>query len=144
MHIYKFIRHKLTLILIIYLFSPLVFAQCSDTCMTEFNNCEQSATEQQKFECMDQFNICKLKCNRSKTHSCVWLAFKNHEGTADREQEIREITGGFARVTHEEHPHFAGLCSSNNMRCEYVLNWDRTMYSCGGQKREATRVACCR
>lgn len=144
MHIYKFIRYKLVFILTIYLFSPLVFAECSDTCMTMRNNCEQSATEQQKQQCLDQFNVCKLKCNRSKTQSCVFLAFKNHEGTANREQELKEITGGFARVTHKEHPHFAGLCSSNNMRCDYVLDWDRTMYTCGGEQHRATRVACCR
>ena len=67
MHIYNFSGYRLVVVLFIYLLSPQVFAQCSDTCMAMLNNCEQTANEQQKDQCVDQFNICKLKCNRSKT-----------------------------------------------------------------------------
>lgn len=132
------------IVIAILLGSPGAFAQCSDDCTALLKSCQQSATGQQESRCQEQFEICKLSCNRDKTQSCVFLAFKNHEGVADKEKELEEITGGFARVTDEKHPHFAGLCSSNNMRCDYVLEWNRTMYSCGGQKREPNRVACCR
>ena len=131
-------------VIAILLGSSGAFAQCTNDCTASLKSCQQSASGQQKSRCEEEFEICKLKCNRDKTQSCVYLAFKNHEGVADKEKELEEITGGFARVTDEKHPHFAGLCSSNNMRCDYVLKWNRTMLSCGGQKREPNRVACCR
>lgn len=125
--------------------SQFAIAQCGDACSASLQQCKQSATAAQQARCRQQFEICSLKCNRDATQGCVWLAFENHEGVADRDKELGEITGGsFARITHEKHPHFAGLCSSYDMQCEYVLDWDRTMYSCGGDRREATRVACCR
>ena len=144
MHKFGFVRYKLTFIVVALLCAPAAFATCSDGCSALLQSCEQSAAEQQRSICQERFEICKLKCNRAKTQGCVWLAFKNYDGVANRERELTEITNGFARITHEAHPHFAGLCSSNSLRCDYVLDWDQTMYSCGGQRREATRVACCR
>ena len=144
MYLKTTIWYKMILLFTVYLFSSQALADCNDACVLERSNCQQSSTQQQNTRCDEQFDVCTLSCNRQKTMSCVYLGFKNHEGTADREEELNKITGGFARVTEEDYPHFAGLCRSNNMRCEYVLDWDRTMYSCGGEKREPTRVACCR
>ncbi len=144
MYIKITIWHKLILLFSAYFFSAQALANCNDTCVLERNNCQKSSTQQQNARCVEQFSVCTLSCNRQKTMSCVYLGFKNHDGTADREKELNGITGGFARVTDEKNPHFAGLCRSNNMRCAYVLDWDRAMYSCGGVKREPRRVACCR
>lgn len=137
------IWHKMILFFTVHLFSSPALADCNDTCVLERSNCQQSSTQQSNTRCEEQFGICKLKCNRQNTMGCVYLGFKNHEGIADREQELNKFTGGFVRVTEENRVNFAGLCHSNNMRCEYVLDWDRTLYSCGGEKREPTRVACC-
>ena len=144
MYLKTTICYKIILLFTVYLFSSQALANCNDTCVLERSNCQQSSTQKQNTHCDEQFSVCTLSCNRDKTIGCVYLGFKNHEGTADKEQELNKITGGFARVTEKDKPHFAGLCRSNNMRCEYVLGWDRTMYSCGGEKREPTRVACCR
>ena len=144
MHIKITIWHKLILLFTVHFFSSQALANCNDTCVLEHSNCQQASTQQQNARCDEQFSVCTLSCNRQKTMSCVYLGFKNHEGTANREKELNEITEGFARVTDEKNPHFAGLCRSNNMRCAYVLDWDRTMYSCGGVQREPARVACCR
>jgi hypothetical protein len=144
MYIKITIWHKLILLFMGFFFSAQVLANCIDTCVFERNNCQQTSTQLQNTHCDEQFSVCTLSCNRQQTMSCVYLGFKNHDGTADKEKELNEITGGFARVTDEINPHFAGLCRSNNMRCEYVLEWDRTMLSCGGPKRDPRRVACCR
>ena len=135
---------RLFLLVAVLIFSSQVFANCADICESERSNCSQASSQQKTPRCDEQFNICVLSCNSEKTKHCVYLGFKNHDGVADREKELKEITGGFARVTEEISPHFAGLCSSTGMKCEYVLDWDRTMYSCGGDKREPRRVACCR
>lgn len=144
MYIKMTIWHKLILLFTVQLFSSQALANCNEICSVERNNCLQSSSQQKNARCDELFGVCTLSCNRQETMSCVFLGFKNHEGIADREKELNDITGGFARVTDEENPHFAGLCRSYNMRCEYVLDWDRTMYSCGGVKRESRRVACCR
>lgn len=136
--------YKPVFIIVTLLCSHNLFAECSDDCSASLKSCQQSASGQQNSACQEQFEICNLICNRDQTQSCVFLAFKNHEGVADKEKELEEITGGFARVTEEQYPHFAGLCSNNNMRCDYVLEWNQTMYSCGGSKRDPNRVACCR
>lgn len=125
-------------------FSAQVLANCTDVCEKQRNNCSQVSGQQVSTSCDEQFSICALRCNREQTLYCVYLGFKNYEGVADKENELKQITGGFARVTENETLHFAGLCSSNDMRCEYAIEWDGTMYSCGGGKREPRRVACCR
>ncbi|MCW9014059.1 MAG: hypothetical protein OQL06_09775 [Gammaproteobacteria bacterium] len=142
MHLKITIWYRIILLFTVYLFSSQALASCNNACVLERSNCQQSSAEQNT-RCDEQFGICTLRCNRHNTMGCVFLGFKNHEGIASREQELNEITGGFVRVTEEDRPNFAGLCRNNNMRCEYVLDWDRTMYSCGGEKREPTRVACC-
>ena len=133
---------RLLLLIALPFFSTQVLANCADVCEQKRSNCIKNTSEQNA-RCDEQNNICKLTCNREQTLSCVYLGFKNHEGVADRENELKELTGGFARVSDEDKPHFAGLCSSHGMKCQYVLNWDKTMYSCGGEQREPTRVACC-
>ena len=138
------IWHKLFFLFAVQFFSAQLFANCTDTCESERGNCLMTSKQQENTRCDEQFNVCTLTCNRQDTQGCVYLGFKNHDGAADKEKELREITGGFTRVTEEAKPHFAGLCSSNDMRCEYVLDWNRTMYSCGGDKRYPRRVACCR
>jgi hypothetical protein len=135
--------HKLFFLLAMPLLSAQAYANCPETCALERSQCQQNSG-QQDTRCEEQFSVCTLNCNREETQYCVYLGFKNHEGTADREKELKELTGGFARVTDEKHPHFAGLCRSNNMRCEFVMEWDKHMYSCGGEVREPNRVACCR
>ena len=137
------IWYKMILFFTVYLFSTQVFADCNDICKLDLKNCQKSSAQNQSTRCEEQFGICSLSCNRDKTMGCVFLGFKNHEGVADREKELKELTGGFVRVTEVNKPHFAGLCRSHNMRCEYVLDWEKTMYTCGGEKREPNRVACC-
>ena len=124
--------------------SSQVMADCTDICDSERSHCSQISSQQKNMRCDERFKICNLSCRREQNKHCVYLGFKNHEGVADKENEIKEMTGGFVRVTEEINPNFAGLCSSNGMKCEYVLDWDKTMYSCGGEKREPRRVACCR
>ena len=138
------IWHKLILLCALHFFSAQALANCIQTCELEHNKCKQTSTQQQNTRCDEKFSVCTLSCNRQQTMSCVYLGFKNHDGIADKEEELNKITEGFARVTEEKYPHFAGLCRSNNMRCEYVLNWDGKMYTCGGERREPRRVACCR
>lgn len=144
MYVIKTFWHKLILLFVILFFSSQALANCNDTCALEHSRCQQTSTQQQDTRCDEQLSVCTLSCNRQETMSCVYLGFKNHDGTADREKELKEVTGRFARVTDEKSPNFSGLCRSNDMRCEFVLDWDRTMYSCGGEKREPRRVACCR
>jgi len=144
MYIKTAIWHKLLFLIAVQLFSSQVLANCSDSCQLERRTCLKNSSYQQNLRCEEQFDICTLSCNRQENLACVYLGFKNHDGIADKEMELKERTGGFARVTEESKSHFSGLCSSNNMRCEYVLNWDGRMYSCGGEKREPRRVACCR
>ena len=139
------IWHKLFFLFAVQFFSTQAFADCTATCEVERSNCQKTSGQLQSNRCDEQFSVCTLNCNRENTGYCVYLGFKNPEGTADKEAELKEITGGFARVTNEKNqPHFGGLCRSANMRCDYVLGWDRTMYTCGGEKREPRRVACCR
>ena len=135
--------YRIILFFTVYLFSSQVMANCKESCVLERSNCQQSSGKQANTRCDEQYGVCTLSCNREKTMGCVYLGFKNYEGKADREEELKAFTGGFVRVTEKTKPHFAGLCSSQNMRCEYVLGWDKTMYTCGGEKREPTRVACC-
>jgi len=135
---------RLFLLIVALILSSQVLANCTDICESERNNCLQASSQKSSARCDEQFNICTLSCNSEQTRHCVYLGFKNHDGVADKEKELKEITGSFARVTDETNPHFAGLCSSNGMKCEYVLDWDSSMYSCGGEKRESRRVACCR
>ncbi|MDH5473080.1 MAG: hypothetical protein OEY61_09510 [Gammaproteobacteria bacterium] len=125
-------------------FSSQAWANCTDVCENERNDCSKTASQQHISACDEQFNICNLSCKREQTKYCVYLGFKNYDGVADKENELKEIVGDFSRVTEERHPNFAGLCRSNDMKCEYVLDWDGTMYSCGGEIREPRRVACCR
>lgn len=136
--------HKLLFLFAVQFISTQALANCTDSCDVERNNCLQASSPQNNARCNEQFNICTLTCNRQKTLGCVYLGFKNHDGVADKEKELKEITGGFARIIEETKPHFSGLCSNNNMRCEYVIDWEGSMYTCGGEKREPRRVACCR
>ena len=136
--------HKLALLSCGLFISLQALANCNDTCLLDHSSCQKNTAQQQDTHCDEQLSVCTLSCNRHETMSCVYLGFKNHEGTADREKELNEVTGGFARVTDEKSMNFAGLCRSNGKRCEYVLDWDGTMYSCGGAKREPRRVGCCR
>lgn len=127
------------------LLSTQVFADCLNACTTEHNNCLKTATnETQKNRCEELSNVCNLNCNRDKTMYCTYLGFKDHDGKADKEKELEEITGGFTRVTSDGRPHFGGLCSHHNLKCNHVIAWDKQMYMCGGDKREPRRVACCR
>ena len=138
------IWHKLFFLVSLPFFSAQALANCPDACEVARSKCQETSNQEQPTRCEEQFNVCTLNCNRQETGSCVYLGFANHEGTADKEKELKELTGGFARVTDEKHPHFAGLCRSNNMQCIYVLKWDTSMFSCGGANRDPGRVACCR
>ena len=138
------IRRKLVLFLSVFILSSQALADCNEACVLERNSCQQTSSQQQGQRCDERFSVCTLSCKRQETMSCVFLGFKNHEGEADREKELKDVTNGFARVTDEKSQNFAGLCRTNNMKCEYVLGWAGTMYSCGGVKREPGRVACCR
>ena len=144
MSMIKTFWHKLILAFAVLFFSSQALANCNDACVSEHRSCKQASAQQQDKRCDEQLSVCTLSCNRQETMSCVHIGFKNPEGAADKDKELDEITGGFARVTDEKSLNFAGLCRSIDMRCEYVLNWDKTMFSCGGEKREARRVACCR
>lgn len=127
------------------LFSTQAFADCSAACERELSSCQSGATSpEQKNRCSEQSAICGLNCNRDQTMYCTYLGFKDHDGVADKDQELKEVTGAFARITSDGRPHFGGLCSSNNLKCDHVLGWDRKMYYCGGEVREPRRVACCR
>ncbi len=144
MYFIKAFWRKLILLFAFLFVSSQALANCADICAVEHSSCQETTTQQKDTRCDEKLSVCTLSCNREETMSCVYLGFKNHEGTADREKELSKITGGFTRVTVDQSPNFSGLCRSNDMRCEYVLDWDRTMYSCGGEKREPRRVACCR
>lgn len=144
MYIITTIWHSFLLLFTVFIFSPHAIASCNDTCMPERKNCQQTSDQPHATHCDEQFNVCVLSCNRQKTMSCVYLGFNNHEGTADREKELGKLTNGFARVTDEKTLNFDGLCRNNDMRCDFVLDWEGTMFSCGGEKREPGRVACCR
>jgi hypothetical protein len=144
MHIKTTIWHKLFFLIAVLFFSAPALANCPEACEVERSKCQEASSEDQKARCEEKFNVCTLNCNREETQYCAYLGFKNHDGVADKEKELSEITGGFARVTDEEHPHFAGLCRSNNMKCIYVMEWDKTMLYCGGANRDPRRVACCR
>lgn len=135
---------RIVFLVVVSLFSFQAQANCTDACEVARSNCSQDSNKQNNAACEEQFNICTLSCNRDNTKHCVYLGFKNYEGEANKESELQEITGGFARVTAGDKPHFGGLCSSHGLKCEYSLGWDKTMYTCGGGKREPRRVACCR
>ncbi|MCW8855317.1 MAG: hypothetical protein OQK72_11485 [Gammaproteobacteria bacterium] len=138
------IGRQLLFFMAVSFFSSQALANCADTCESVRSSCLQTSSQQKNTACEEQFNICNLSCNRDNTLHCVYLGFKNYEGDANKENELQELTGGFARVTGGDKPHFGGLCSSHGMKCEYSISWDKTMYTCGGGKREPRRVACCR
>ncbi len=144
MYVVKTFWHKLIPFFVLLFLSSQAHANCNDTCASEHRRCQQNSSQQKDTRCDEQLSICSLSCNSQETMSCTFIGFKNHEGTADREKELKEITGRFTRVTDKKSLNFAGLCRSNDMRCDYVLNWDGRMYSCGGEKREPRRAACCR
>lgn len=136
--------HQLIFLFAALFFSAQALADCPDTCAQKRSQCEEASSPDQKFRCEEKFNVCNLSCNREQTQYCVYVGFTNHEGTADKEKELKELTGAFTRVTEDEFPHFAGLCRNLEMRCDYTMAWDKTQFSCGGEKREPNRVACCR
>ena len=144
MNTMKPLQHKLIVLLATFFISSQAHANCSDACVATHSSCLQSSSKTHTSRCDEQLSVCTLSCNRHQTMSCVFLGFKNHEGAADKEMELKKVTGQFARVTDEKSLNFANLCRSSNMRCEYVLEWDGTMFSCGGEKRDPRRVACCR
>lgn len=136
---------KLFFLFVVQIFSAQAFADCSTACEVELSNCQKAATNQaQKNRCSEQSAVCALNCNRADTMYCTYLGFKDHDGVADKEKELAEVTKGFARVTSDGRPHFGGLCSSNNLKCDHVLGWNKSMYFCGGEVRHPNRVACCR
>ncbi len=145
MHIKTITWQKLFFLFVVQMLSAQAFADCPTVCEVEHRDCQKSATSQeQKNRCSEQSSICTLTCNRDKTMYCTYLGFKDHEWVADKEKELEEVTGGFARVTSDGRPHFGGLCNSNNMKCDHVLGWNKKLYYCGGEIRQPRRVACCR
>ena len=145
MHVKTTIWQKLFFLFVVQLLSAQAFADCSTACEVEYSNCQKAATSQeQKNRCSEQSSVCTLSCNRDKTMYCTYLGFKDHDGIADKEKELEEVTGGFARVTSDGRPHFGDLCISNNMKCDHVLGWNKSLHYCGGEIREPRRVACCR
>ncbi len=145
MHVKTIIWKKLFFLFVVQFLSAQAFADCPTACEVEHSNCQKAATSQeQKNRCSEQSSVCTLTCNRDKTMYCTYLGFKDHDGIADKEKELEEVTGGFARVTSDGRPHFGGLCISNNMKCDHVLSWKKSLHYCGGEIREPRRVACCR
>ena len=139
------IWQKLLFLVIAQILSIQAFADCAAGCEQAYSSCQKAATnEVQMSRCIEQSAICALTCNRENTMYCTYLGFKDHEGVADKEKELEAITGGFARVSSDERPHFGGLCSSNKMTCDHVQGWDKKLYYCGGEVRHPRRVACCR
>ena len=139
------IGQKLFFLFAVQIFSAQAFAGCSAACEVELSNCQKVATSpEQKNRCSEQSSICALNCNRENTMYCTYLGFKDHDGLADKEKELEEATGGFARVTSDGRPHFGGLCSSHNLKCDHVLGWNKKLFYCGGFIKHPHRVACCR
>ena len=147
MHMNTIILKKLFFLFVVQFLSLQAFADqgCTTACELEHSNCQKVATSQeQKNRCNEQSSICSLNCNRDKTMYCTYLGFKDHDGVADKEKELQEVTGGFARVTSDGRTHLGALCLSNNMKCDHVLSWENTLHYCGGEVRNPRRVACCR
>ena len=145
MYVKTIIGQKLFFLFVMQFLSAPAFADCPTACKVEHSNCQEAATSQeQKNRCSEQSSICSLNCNREKTMYCTYLGFKDHDGIADKEKELEEVTGGFARVTSDGRLHFGGLCLSNNMKCDHVLGWNKSLHYCGGEIRNPRRVACCR
>lgn len=138
---------KLIFLFMLQFLSTQAFANdnCTTACEVELNNCQKAAVSQkQKNRCSEESSVCALNCNRDKTMYCTYLGFKDYDGKLYREKELAEATGGYARVTSDGRPHFGGLCSSFNLKCDHVIDWNKKIYYCGGELKEPGRVGCCR